>query len=67
MKSIKASFTYHKKKTPCISDFVAFARAVRGRRFSQRSITQNLSLIDKAEYRGVSIEKVKKHFLELTE
>ena len=50
MRSIKARFN-REKKTPNVSDYIAFHRAIRGQKFTEKAIRENfLELVDKQDY-----------------
>jgi hypothetical protein len=51
MKSVKKVFNRIRNENPYWSDYICFAEAVRGRRFSRKTIIRNFnSLVDKEDY-----------------
>jgi hypothetical protein len=51
MRSVKRVFNRIRSKNPYWSDYICFAEAVRGRRFSRKTIIRNFnSLVDKEDY-----------------
>jgi hypothetical protein len=51
MKSVKKVFNRISSENPYWSDYICFAEAVRGRKFSRKTIIRNFnSLVDKEEY-----------------
>jgi len=51
MKSVRRVFNRIRSENPYWSDYICFAEAVRGRRFSRKTIIRNFnSLVDKGDY-----------------
>jgi len=51
MRSVKRVFNRIKSENPFWSDYICFAEAVYGRRFSRKAIIRNFnSLVDREEY-----------------
>jgi hypothetical protein len=51
MRSLKRIFNRIRSENPYWSDYTCFAEAVRGRRFSRKTIIRNFnSLVDKEDY-----------------
>jgi hypothetical protein len=51
MKSLKRIFSKIRERNPLWSDYICFAEAVCGRRFSRKTIIRNFnSLVDKEDY-----------------
>ena len=51
MRSLKRIFSRIKRENPYWSDYICFAEAVRGRKFSRKTIIRNFnSLVDKGDY-----------------
>jgi hypothetical protein len=51
MRSLRRIFNKIRSENPYWSDYICFAEAVRGRRFSRKTIIRNFnSLVDKEEY-----------------
>jgi len=51
MKSVKRVFNRIRSENPYWSDYICFAEAVRGRKFSRKTIIRNFnSLVDKEDY-----------------
>jgi hypothetical protein len=51
MKSLKRVFNRIRSENPFWSDYTCFAEAVRGRKFSRKTIIRNFnSLVDKEDY-----------------
>jgi hypothetical protein len=51
MKSVRRVFNRIRSENPYWSDYICFAEAVRGRRFSRKTIIRNFnSLVDKEDY-----------------
>jgi hypothetical protein len=51
MRSVKKVFNRINSENPYWSDYICFAEAVRGRRFSRKTIIRNFnSLVDKEDY-----------------
>jgi len=51
MRSVKRIFKRMRDENPFWSDYICFAEAVRGRRFSRKTIIRNFNfLVDKEDY-----------------
>jgi hypothetical protein len=51
MKSLKRIFDKVKERNPLWSDYLCFAEAVRGKKFSRKTIVRHFnSLVDKGDY-----------------
>jgi hypothetical protein len=51
MKSVRRVFNRIRSENPYWSDYICFAEAVRGRKFSRKTIIRNFnSLVDKKDY-----------------
>jgi hypothetical protein len=51
MRSLRRIFSRIRSENPYWSDYICFAEAVRGRKFSRKTIVRNFnSLVDKEEY-----------------
>jgi predicted Ser/Thr protein kinase len=51
MKSVKRVFNRIRSENPYWSDYICFAEAIRGKKFSRKTIIRNFnSLVDKEDY-----------------
>jgi len=67
MRSIKRVFNRIGSENPSWSDYTCFAEAVRGRRFSRKTIIRNFnSLVDKDEYGRSGKKEIIEYLIELS-
>jgi predicted Ser/Thr protein kinase len=67
MRSIKKIFSRIRSENPYWSDYTCFAEAVRGRKFSRKTIIRNFnSLVDKEDYAGNKKKEVIDFLVELS-
>jgi hypothetical protein len=67
MKSVKKVFNRIRSENPYWSDYICFAEAVRGRRFSRKTIIRNFnSLVDKEDYAKSEKREIIEHLVELS-
>jgi len=67
MRSVKRVFNKIKSRNPYWSDYICFAEAIRGRRFSRKTIIRNFnSLVDKEEYARSEKREIIEHLVELS-
>lgn len=68
MKSVQARFNILQKENPNLSDYIVYAKTVRGQKYSPRIISQWFNkLIDKSEYMRSDKELLLNHLLRLSE
>jgi hypothetical protein len=67
MKSIKRIFSRIKSENPYWSDYTCFAEAVRGRKFSKKTIIRNFnSLVDKEDYAKNGKKEIIEYLVEIS-
>jgi hypothetical protein len=67
MRSLRRIFSKIRSKNPYWSDYTCFAEAVRGRKFSKRTIIRNFnSLVNKGEYAKGEKKEIIEHLVELS-
>jgi hypothetical protein len=67
MRSLKRVFNKIKSENPYWSDYTCFAEAVRGRKFSRKTIIRNFnSLVDKEDYAKNEKREIIEHLVELS-
>jgi len=67
MKSLKRVFSKIRSENPFWSDYICFAEAVRGRKFSRKTIIRNFnSLLDREEYEKGEKGEIIEHLVELS-
>jgi hypothetical protein len=67
MKSVKRIFNKVKKRNPLWSDYICFAEAVRGKKFSRKTIVRHFnSLVDKGDYAKGEKKDILKFLVELS-
>jgi hypothetical protein len=67
MKSLKRVFNKIRRENPYWSDYTCFAEAVRGRKFSAKTIIRNFnSLVNKEEYAKSEKKGIIEHLAELS-
>lgn len=67
MRSIKANFKKSAKKNPELGDYIHLANAVKGQKYSKRSIGQAFNeLMSKQEYQMNENKQLIKHLVYLT-
>jgi predicted RNA-binding protein YlxR (DUF448 family) len=67
MRSLKRIFNKIKGKNPYWSDYICFAEAVCGRKFSRKTIIRNFnSLVNKEEYAKNEKKEIIEHLVELS-
>jgi hypothetical protein len=67
MRSLKRIFNKIRNENPYWSDYTCFAEAVRGRKFSRKTIVRNFnSLVDKEDYARGEKREIIKHLVELS-
>jgi len=67
MKSVKKVFNRIRNENPYWSDYICFAEAVRGRRFSRKTIIRNFnSLVDKEDYARSEKKEITDFLMELS-
>jgi hypothetical protein len=67
MRSVKRVFNRIRSENPYWSDYICFAEAVRGRKFSRKTIIRNFnSLVDKEDYARSEKKEVIDFLVELS-
>jgi hypothetical protein len=67
MRSLKGVFNKVREKNPFWSDYICFAEAVRGKKFSRKTIFRHFnSLVDRNDYAKGEKKKILKFLLELS-
>jgi hypothetical protein len=67
MKSLKRVFNKIRSENPYWSDYTCFAEAVRGRKFSKKTIIRNFnSLVDKENYEKNEKREIIEHLVEIS-
>jgi len=67
MRSLKKVFNKIRGENPFWSDYICFAEAVRGRRFSRKTVIRNFnSLVDKEEYMRSEKKEIIEHLAEFS-
>jgi predicted Ser/Thr protein kinase len=67
MRSLKRIFNKIRSENPYWSDYTCFAEAVRGRKFSKKTIIRNFnSLVDKEDYEKNEKKEIIEHLMELS-
>jgi hypothetical protein len=67
MRSLRRIFSKIRSENPYWSDYTCFAEAVRGRRFSKRTIIRNFnSLVNKEDYAKSEKRKIIEHLAKLS-
>jgi hypothetical protein len=67
MRSIKRIFSRIRSENPYWSDYTCFAEAVRGRKFSRRTIIRNFnSLVNKEDYAKNEKKEIIEYLVELS-
>jgi hypothetical protein len=67
MRSLKRIFNKIRSENPYWSDYTCFAEAVRGRKFSKKTIIRNFnSLVDKEDYEKNEKREIIEHLMELS-
>jgi hypothetical protein len=67
MRSLKRVFNKIRNENPFWSDYTCFAEAVRGRKFSKRTIIRNFnSLVSKEDYAKSEKREIIEHLVELS-
>jgi hypothetical protein len=67
MRSLKRIFNRIRSENPYWSDYTCFAEAVRGRKFSKKTIIRNFnSLVDKENYEKNEKREIIEHLVEIS-
>jgi hypothetical protein len=67
MRSLKRVFNKIRRENPYWSDYTCFAEAVRGRKFSRKTIIRNFnSLVGKEDYARSEKKEIIEHLVELS-
>jgi hypothetical protein len=67
MRSLKRIFNRIRSENPYWSDYTCFAEAVRGRKFSKKTIIRNFnSLVDEEDYAKNEKREIIEHLVEIS-
>jgi hypothetical protein len=67
MRSLKRIFNRIRSENPYWSDYTCFAEAVRGRKFSRKTIIRNFnSLVDKEDYAKSEKREIIEHLVKIS-
>ena len=62
----KVKFNNEKRLEPNLSSFIIFGRLIRGRKLDPVTMSRWMRNIDKSDYEGINVEKIREHFLKLS-
>jgi predicted RNA-binding protein YlxR (DUF448 family) len=67
MRSLKRIFNKIKERNPLWSDYICFSEAVRGKKFSRKTIARHFnSLVDKGDYAKSEKKEILRFLVELS-